>query len=169
MSTTDDPPLTITEMSKELGLSRQTVQRWRETGVLDKFGEPVDATARPVRYPRSVAVAAGKAFGMLTEDGDPVEGFTGRGGAVPQRPTVSPLTGKRRYYLRHIAGMLGQPETTVHNWHYQRERLGILPEPDELDEWGRPTWYLPTIAGVAASRGLLKVLDTERFTPPPKS
>ncbi|MET8605726.1 hypothetical protein ABZV92_19505 [Streptomyces rubiginosohelvolus] len=159
--------MSLSEMAREVGVSRQAVARWhrrpgktaRETTHISPLRSVAEAmeievpeadAARP-RYPRSVFVAYCQAVGLMDEDGNLVPEIQERiaqkkaGRWTPVRPTLQPGTGsrRRRYYAAHVAEQTGLEEQTIS--YYAAQVTGrSFPAPDGIDEMDRPFWFLET-------------------------
>lgn len=155
-------PLSLSDIARALGLSRNTPQKWhtplvqKATGragtpmfrvVAEAMGYELDedlvSGARP-RYPVEVVLAVGKALGYLDGRGQIVEEIRskGRGKWLPVAPTIDPATKRRRVYTNHIAQKRGIDNATIEMAVY-RENKNMLP-PDGTDEMGRIFWWVPT-------------------------
>ncbi|WP_199550318.1 hypothetical protein [Streptomyces sp. N35] len=145
----DREPMTIAQIAELLGVPRQSAQHWHASGALTEVGEQLNPGQRPAQYARATAIAFGKALGYLDGHGQRVEGFDARGKKLPPAPTYSPATGKRRYYLNHVADVHGVTLDAVKTWYH---RTRVMPAPDEHDELGRPTWYLTTLRKFAKDK-----------------
>ncbi|MFI0742495.1 hypothetical protein ACH4PU_31125 [Streptomyces sp. NPDC021100] len=169
-------PLSLSDISRALGLSRNVAQKWHNPAVQKATGragtpvlrvvaeamgfeldEELVGGARP-RYPVAVVLALGKALGYLDERGQIVEEVRskGRGKWLPAAPTIDPATKKKRVYVNHLAKKLGVNNETI-EMALSRESKKVLP-PDGNDEIGRVFWWVPT-----ANKILKKENRTERF------
>ncbi|MYZ40526.1 MULTISPECIES: hypothetical protein [unclassified Streptomyces] len=177
-----DELLSLTEISRLAGVSRQTAQRWHKAPPQHaKNKKPVLASAlqkvaadleievpeahedRP-RYPRRVVEAYLKAVGYMNPDGSLVEEIKEKGGGrwLPVRPTIDP-TGtsrkpKHRYYVPHAAKELGY--ATTESFEQMRSK-GVIPEPDGHDELFRPFWYSETLEEQKKKRGQRRKAEPE--------
>ncbi|WP_432156121.1 hypothetical protein [Streptomyces sp. bgisy153] len=169
-----DELLSLTEIGKLAGVSRQTAQRWHSAppqhaknrkpalaSALQKVAKDLEVEVpeahgeRP-RYPRRVVEAFLKAIGYMNPDGSLVEEIQQKGGGrwLPVRPTVDP-TGrgrnpKLRYYVPHVAQELDYASTEALEQARARDRI---PEPDGHDELFRPFWYIETLEKHKKERG----------------
>ncbi|MEO3976730.1 hypothetical protein [Streptomyces sp. CAU 1734] len=169
-----DELLSLTEISRLAGVSRQTAQRWHKAppqhaknkkavlpSALQKVAadleiEVPEALEERPRYPRRVVEAFLKAVGYMNPDGSPVEEIQQKGGGrwLPVRPTVDPTSRGRtptlRYYVPHAATELSY--ATVESFEQMRSK-GAIPEPDGHDELFRPFWYGETLEEQKKKRG----------------
>ncbi|HBF80497.1 MAG TPA: hypothetical protein DD420_11395 [Streptomyces sp.] len=171
-----DELLSLTEISKLAGVSRQTAQRWHKApaqheknkkpvlpSALKKVAadlevevpEAAEDSTRP-KYPRRVVEAFLKGIGYMNQDGSLVEEIQQKGGGrwLPVRPTIDP-TGtsrkpKMRYYVPHAARLLDYSSTEALEQARSKDRI---PEPDGHDELFRPFWYIETLEQHKKDRG----------------
>ncbi|MFJ2217823.1 hypothetical protein ACIQVO_36600 [Streptomyces sp. NPDC101062] len=173
--------LSLNEISKLAGVSRQTAQRWHKSPLQHaKNTKPgVESALRLVamqmdratpeadeprpRYARAVVEGFLKAVGYMNPDGSLVEEIQQKGGGrwLPVRPTVDPLSrGRRvklRYYVPHAARELSY--SSVETFEQMRTREGAVPEPDGHDELFRPFWYIETLEEQKKKRGQRRKAD----------
>ncbi|GLF98211.1 helix-turn-helix transcriptional regulator [Streptomyces yaizuensis] len=166
MTSTDS--MSLADMAREVGINRQTVQKWhrapleraRETTPVSALRAVAEAMeievpeADEARYPRSVFVAFCQAVGYMDEDGQLVPEVQERiaqkkrGRWYPAKPTLQPGTGsrRRRYYSNHVAEMLGLDTKTVR--YYATPGVNVersFPAADGLDEMDRQYWFIETV------------------------
>jgi hypothetical protein len=167
---TSNNSMSLSDMARELGVTRQTVQRWhraspegpvRSTTPVSslkavakamKIAVPEADAERAPRYPRAVFVAFCRAVGYMDEDANLVPEIQERieqkkrGRWYPVKPTLDPGEGRRRrYYVNHVAELTGLDQETVK--YYATPGVNAersFPAPDGLDEMDRQYWFLET-------------------------
>ncbi|MFF8786838.1 hypothetical protein [Streptomyces sp. NPDC015125] len=171
--------MSLSDMAQELGLPRQTVQKWHRApaagrarpttpvSALKAVAEAMsmavpEADAREPRYPRDVFVAFCKAVGYMDEGGNLVPELQERiqqkkrGRWRPVRPTIEPgPQERRRYYINHASEVTGLSEQSLRVWAtpgVQASGTRSFPAPDGLDEMDRPYWFLETLQGYKTRR-----------------
>lgn len=165
-----DELLSLNEIGRLAGVSKQTAQRWhdrpapdfksRSSGLKKVAGdlgvEVPEAYELHPRYPRRVVEAYLKAIGYMNADGSLVEEIQQKGGGrwTPVRPTIDPTSRggnpKLRYYTAHVAEELDY--ASIGSFEAQRSR-DFVPEPDGRDELFRPFWYAETLQAHKKKRG----------------
>ncbi|MEJ8640013.1 helix-turn-helix transcriptional regulator [Streptomyces sp. MS2.AVA.5] len=164
--------MSLSDMGREIGVARQTVQRWHRTSpegparattpvsALKAVAEAMNVAVpeadaeRAPRYPRKVFVAFCQAVGYMDEDGNLVPELQERiaqkkrGRWYPVKPTLDPGKGRRRrYYVNHVAELTGLEQDTVAYYATPGVNQGrSFPAPDGLDEMDRPFWFRETIS-----------------------
>ncbi|MER0476959.1 hypothetical protein ABR737_01070 [Streptomyces sp. Edi2] len=171
--------MSLSDMAEELGVLRQTVQKWhrapkagrarpttpesalKAVAAAMKMAVP-EADREQPRYPRAVFVAYCKAVGYMDEDENLVPELQARiqqkkrGRWRPVHPTIEPgPQGRRRYYINHASEVTGLSENSLRVWAtpgVQESGERSFPAPDGLDEMDRPYWFLETLGGYKTRR-----------------
>lgn len=162
--------MSLAEMAAELGVARQTVQKWHKTpkqagadtapaalsalqSVAHAMGVKTDGGPR---YPRAVFVAFAKAVGYFDAEGNLVQELQDKPAArwLPVAPTIEPgPRQRRRFYKNHAAAKLGLAENTVKVGARFRD---WFPDPDGQDEMKRIYWFETTLDAYATARQAAK-------------